>query len=230
MNTFRITQNIGEIVAALPEAGRIFRQYGIDFCCGGNWPLSKAINEQNLNGEEILNRLDAAFYGAQAAKTAGIDFRSVSLTKLTEHIVDTHHVYLKEALPELGELTTRILRVHGGRHEELLKIHKLFHTLKTDLEQHLFKEEEILFPFIREYETNPSVELKTRIAGIIKEMENEHESAGEILKELRTVSGQYSVPADGCSTFTLAFQKLQEIEADLFQHIHLENNILFRRL
>lgn len=230
MNTFSITQNIGEIVAVLPEAGRIFRQYGIDFCCGGNRPLSKAINEQSLNGEEILNRLNSAFIEAQAAKTAEMDFRSVTLTRLTDYIVDTHHAYLIKELPELGELTTRILRVHGGRHEELLKIHKLFHLLKADLEQHLFKEEESLFPLIREYEANPSEELKTMFAVIIKETENEHESAGDILKELRKISGQYSVPADGCSSYVLAYQKLQEIEADLFQHIHLENNILFRRL
>lgn len=230
MNIFNSLQSIGEIVSMMPDASKIFKQYNIDFCCGGDRQLSTAIKEQNLNEAEILSKLDEVYDEAKAVNSTNKDFRTISLTELMNHIENIHHVYMKDVLPEISELTTKILRVHGSKHEELLKVHKLFHTLKTDIEQHLFKEEEILFPLIREYEGNPSAELLERVITVIGDTENEHELAGNILKELRRVTGQYNVPKDGCGTYTLTFRKLQEMEADLFQHIHLENNILFKRI
>jgi len=129
---------------------------------------------------------------------------------------------LRKTLPRLSELTTKILRVHGSNHESLFRVHKLFHSLKAELEQHLIKEEEILFPVIREYDANPSSELLNKISAVMKETEDEHDAAGGILKELRKVTNDYSVPEDGCNTYRRAFDKLEELEADLFRHIHLE--------
>lgn len=99
----------------------------------------------------------------------------------------------------------------------------------VELDQHLIKEEEILFPILKENEGNPSAELLERISKVLKELEDEHEGAGDILKELRKITQDYKVPEDGCSTFGLTYNKIQEVESDLFQHIHLENNILFKR-
>lgn len=154
----------------------------------------------------------------------------MSHSELIDYIVSTHHVFVKRILPELSELTTKILRVHGPSHSDLFKVHKLFHNLKTELEQHLIKEEEILFPMIKEYDEKSSAELLDRINTVMKETEDEHETAGGVLKELRKVTQEYNVPEDGCITYCKTFDKLQELEADLFQHIHLENNILFPRL
>lgn len=112
----------------------------------------------------------------------------------------------------------------------LSKVHKLLHNLKTDLEQHLIKKEEILFPIIKEYDSKPSKELLDRISASVNEIEAEHDAAGNIVKELRRVTDNYKVPEDGCGTYSRTFQKLEELESDLFQHIHLENNILFKQL
>lgn len=229
MSTFNTSQNIGDIVSIMPKAGEVFKKYDIDFCCGGNRPLSEAIRKQNLDEQEILRSLDEA-YGETEKYAGQTDFRKMSPSELVDYIVNTHHVFVKAILPELSELTTKILRVHGTNHGELFKVHKLFNTLKTELEQHLIKEEELLFPMIKAYDKEPSKELLNRIDTLAKETEDEHESAGSVLKELRKVTEGYKVPKDGCSTFHLTYNKLEELEADLFQHIHLENNILFKEI
>ncbi|MFZ5969632.1 MAG: DUF542 domain-containing protein, partial [Bacillota bacterium] len=145
MNTFNTSQSIGEIVSMMPKASEVFKEYNIDFCCGGHRPLSQAISEQKLNSREVLHKLDEAY--EETRKFANqVDFRKMSPGELIDYIVNTHHAFVKRILPELSELTTKILRVHGPNHSDLFKVHKLFHNLKTELEQHLIKEEEILFP------------------------------------------------------------------------------------
>lgn len=230
-NKISVTTSIGEIVSLLPKASELFKQYGIDFCCGGNRPLAEAIKEQNLNEAEIMEKLNRNYEESKTKAEENKDFRNMSYDSLIDHIVDTHHTYMKKELPQISELVTKILRVHGLHHGDvLMRVHKLFHSLKTELEQHLFKEEAILFPLIKEYRENPSGELLNRVMQVMQETEDEHEGAGDILKELRKITGDYTVPADGCTTYRLTFRKLEEMESDLFQHIHLENNILFVRL
>lgn len=229
MDIFKSTQSVGEIVSIMPKASEIFKKYKIDFCCGGDRPLIDVINEQNLSESEILKKLEEAFDEKKIGQNSR-NFRQMSPGELTKYIENTHHVYVKRTLPELSELTTKIMRVHGANHEVLFKVHKLFSILKAELEQHLFKEEEILFPLIEEYDRSPSDETLTKVKKVMNETEDEHEAAGTILKELRKITEDFKVPEDGCSTYCLAFNKLEEFEADLFQHIHLENNILFKNL
>lgn len=221
-------QSIGEIVAMLPEASEVFRRYNIDFCCGGNRPLSAAIEEQKLDRAEVLQKLEEARHDTREL-IKRVDFREMKSGKLIEYIVATHHAYLQKSLPETGELTSKILRAHGANHRELFRVHKLFNSLRTELEQHLIKEEELLFPLINKYQAEPSDELALEIRAVLVETEEEHEGAGDILKELRKLTGDYNVPKDGCRTFEMAYSMLQVLEGDLFRHIHLENNILFRR-
>jgi regulator of cell morphogenesis and NO signaling len=229
MYIFNATQSIGDIVSIMPKASEVFKEYNIDFCCGGNRPLAEAIQKQNLNEQEVLKKLDEA-YEETRKFTNQVDFRKMTLSELINYIVNTHHVFVKRILPELSEFTTKIVRVHGPNHSELFRIHKLFHSLKTELDQHLIKEEEILFPMIKEYDLQPSKELLERIGTAMKETEDEHETAGGVVKELGKATEEYKVPEDGCSTYRMTYEKLQSLEADLFQHIHLENNILFKGL
>jgi regulator of cell morphogenesis and NO signaling len=230
MNIFKSTQSVGEIVAMMPRASEIFKEYHIDFCCGGDHPLKEAIKNQNLNESEILHRLNTTYEEIQKAKGSEIDFRKMSPTELIEHVVTTHHSYLKKALPELSELTSKILRVHGPHHDELFKVHKLFHNIKTDLDEHLIKEEEMLFPMIKEYEKTHSPETLAAIEKTLRETEAEHQAVGDLIKEIRSITSQYRLPEDGCATYQLTYDKMQEMESDLFEHIHLENNILFKQL
>lgn len=228
MKTFNTLQSLGEIVAMLPNASEVFKTYKIDFCCGGNRPLADALKEQQLNEQEVLEKLEEVYRETKKLQVR-VDFREMKSSELIDYIVSTHHGFLRRALPELSELTAKILRVHGENHSELFKVHKLFNNLKTELEQHLIKEEEILFPLLKEYEGNTSAELLHRINKVMKELEDEHEGAGDILKELRQITQDYKAPEDGCSTYGLTYSKIQDVESDLFEHIHLENNILFKR-
>lgn len=229
MSKFSGSQTLGSIVSVMPKASDIFKEYRIDFCCGGNRPLQEAIREKGMDEKEVLGKLEKAYEDMQKTSNEQVDFKMMTPGKLIDYIVNTHHSYLGTELPLISEYVNTILKVHGKNHGDVLfKVHKLFHSLKADLEQHLIKEEQILFPMIKEYDKNPSVEMIGRIAEVIKEIENEHEGAGDILKELREITDNYTAPEDGCRTYSITFQKLEELESDLFQHIHLENNILFK--
>ncbi|WP_335618206.1 hemerythrin domain-containing protein [Clostridium saccharobutylicum] len=152
------------------------------------------------------------------------------LDELVDQIVNVHHAYLYENLPKISELTTKILRVHGEKHPELSRVHKLFHTVKMELEAHLIEEETIQYPAINAYlRSNSEADLDKAI-NIINQLQDEHIGAGNILKELREVTNDYDLPSNACTTYRLTYSKLQEMEADIFKHIHLESNILFPRL
>lgn len=223
-------EKIGEIVTSFPKASNIFKSYQIDFCCGGNRVLSTVIRQQGLNEDEVLGKLNEVCQEAASLKEADMDWAKAASPDLIDFVVNAHHVYLRKELPLLSEFVTKILTVHGPNHGEVLsKLHKLFHTLKMELEQHLIKEEQMIFPLIKEYEQNPSDALRGKISQVIEELESEHTTAGDLLKEMRAVTDQYKLPEDACRTYTLTFLKLEELESDLFQHIHLENNILFPR-
>lgn len=224
-NNFNLNDKIGDIVATFPGASNLFLEYRIDFCCGGNRPLTEAIKEKNLDEDKIVNLLNESYKEFLEKNEEFTDWVKEKPSKLVDYIVNKHHRYLKEELPKLSELTFKILRVHGNGHEELFKVHKLFNTLRTELEGHLVKEEEYLFPAIKKYEIDND---KEKVRVLLNEIEDEHEGAGNIIKELREVTNHYIAPQDGCGTYQLTYRKLRELEEDTFQHIHLENNILFK--
>lgn len=229
MNKFNSNQKIGEIVNAFPKAADIFKEYKIDFCCGGNRQLIEAIKEQKVNETELLDKINSA-YKKYESGSKDKNWVEAGTDEIIEQILNKHHAYLWSELPKISKLSTTILRVHGAHHPELSKIHKLFNTLKMELEDHLTKEETIQYPAIKAYADSKSSEDLKKAVNIINELEDEHTAAGDILKELRKVTGDYTIPDDVCETFELTYTKFQELEADIFQHIHLENNILFPRL
>lgn len=231
MKKFNSQQKIGEIVAEFPKSAELLKGYRIDFCCGGNRLLAEAVREQQLDETEVLGKLNELYekFSADMNKQ-GQDMREATIEALVDRIINKHHAYLWSELPQISKLTTLILRVHGQHHPELAKVHKLFHSLKSELELHLSKEEAMQYPAIKEYlETSSGEDLKAAVQ-IIGELEEEHTGAGSILKELRLATDDYRIPIDVCETFELTYMKLQEMENDIFQHIHLENNILFPRL
>lgn len=233
MNYRDINRSIGDIAAALPKATRIFKEYGIDFCCGGHRPLAAVIKEQGLSLEEIYARLDQAVSEPENnTEATDLPFDQMSSPVLSAYIEDTHHSYLRKALPEASELLNTVLRVHGSKHRELFEMYQLFGRLKTDLEQHLLKEENLLFPLLGNSsevcscsrDTDSSSETKSLTDEIICE----HEAAGEILRKLRSISNNYTLPDGACATYQKTYSLLEALEQDLHQHIHLENNILLK--
>lgn len=227
INKFKTQDAIGQIVAAFPGSSEIFYKYNIDFCCGGDRPLSLAISSKGLNEKTIIEELNTKYQGFEENNEKFKDWAKESPSKLIEYVVNNHHAFLNVEMPKISKLVLKILGVHGKNHEELFKVHRLFNNLRTELEAHLVKEEEYLFPLIIQYENGKDEKVRTAALKLIDELEQEHTGAGDIIKELREITDHYNIPKDGCGTFELTYKKLLEFEVDLFQHIHLENNILF---
>lgn len=227
---FTLSSKTGDIVAHFPMAGQILKKYKIDFCCGGDLPIGEAIGDGQFDKTTILDEINGLYSATRNALNEEVNWVDKDYEDIINHIVNVHHAYLNEALPELSQLITKIYRVHGKSHSELAEVHALFHILKTNLEGHSIQEEEIVFPKIKDFEQNRSPDNLKKVIETLTELEEEHDAAGELLKQLRKVTGDYKLPNDACGTYQATFAKLQELESDLFDHIHLENNILFPRL
>ncbi len=231
---FRQDDTVGNIVTEFPGAADILKNNKIDFCCGGDRKLNDAVKEDlgdSSKTEIILNKINANYSEKNDYYQEIEDPKNLSQSQLIEFIVDKHHGFLQQTLPQLSDLTAKILRAHRENHGEVLKkVHRLFNTLKMELEEHLIKEEEEIFPLIKEYSQTEAQAKKRETLNGILELETEHDTAGDILKELREITADYQLPEDACNSFKLTYSLLEDLEADLFQHIHLENNILFARL
>lgn len=221
---------VAQTVAANHRAANVFKKYGIDFCCGGKKPLGAVCAEKGIDADAIRRELEAL---PQSDTLPSQDYRRWDAGFLVDYIINTHHRYLRAELPLLHEFTAKIARVHGERHPELREVFVVFGALQADLEEHLEKEERVLFPYIvrlaetgagnREVSLPPFRTAKNPIGA----MEHEHELVGELLRRLRVLTTDFQVPADACNTYRVTFAKLRELEADLHEHIFLENNVLF---
>lgn len=225
---------VGQIAAHLPFAPRIFERFGIDYCCGGNQTLAAACQQTDTSLERVLAALNEAESWQQLAGSPP-DWQQESLTSLQQFIVNTHHVFTQQELTRLEKLLVKVCHAHGGRHPELLRLQTVFLQLKHELTPHLLKEEQVLFPYVARLEEAAQAGQPAPQAffGTVKHpvgmMMTEHDAAGELLKELRHIAIDYAVPDDACPSFRALYQALSEFEADLHQHIHLENNIHFPR-
>jgi regulator of cell morphogenesis and NO signaling len=215
---------IGEIVAEDFRAAEIFKNAGIDFCCGGKMGLEQACAEKNINLEQFISKLNE-LQNEPADRSQ--NFKDWDLAFLCDYIVNTHHQYVLKTLPQLVAYTQKIASVHGNNHAELIEIGELFGKINMELVQHLRNEEEVLFPAIKEVLKTNSTEAKTIIVSEISRMNGEHEFAGGAMDKINEITNGYTVPSDGCNTYMVTFKLLKQFEDDLHIHVHLENNILF---
>ena len=230
---FNKDERIGKVVIDFPKSTEIFMKYNIDFCCGGNRSVDIAIKEDNPGASigKILDEVNESYDNFLGESYDKIDWEDKSMTELLEFVENTHHSFLKKTLPVTEELLLKIFKVHYSHDKELLiEMYKLFSLLKADISIHLIKEEEELFPWIKEYEKTQDKETLKRVLKIMGDTEDEHDAAGDILKSLRKLTNNYTLPEFGCRTFKMVYDRLEEIESDLFHHIHLENNVLFYKL
>jgi regulator of cell morphogenesis and NO signaling len=224
---------IRDIAANSLAAVRIFEKFGIDYCCGGKRPLADVCIEKGYDTDAIQAELDAAM---SAASDAERDWSVAALRELIQHIVSTHHEYLRRELPAIETRLEKVFRVYNQRYgPTLIGLPEVFAGLKAELEAHLLKEERILFPTIAAYEAAvtsaqplPRKPFGT-VANPINMMEHEHQSAGRALARIREITHEFEIPEHACVTYRALMSGLDELERDLHLHIHLENNILFPR-
>jgi len=230
MNTFQVKDQVGEIMTRCPSLSKVFDETGIDYCCGGKQTLEAACEEKGIDSQAMLAMLEET--SAIPTSKSVIDTANMSLTEQVDHIEQTHHAYLRDEFPRIDQLTKKVESVHGEKEPRLFQVRETFHELVTELLIHMMKEERVLFPMIRELETEDDGQLIHcgSISIPIRQMESEHRQAGSNLEKLRLLTDNYTPPDWACITYQEMLSALAHLEHDLHLHIHKENNILFPRV
>ncbi len=225
-----------EIVAGCPPARPVLDKLRLDYCCGGAQTLESAASEAGVDAGKVLEELRRAAASGGAPAGGSADWSRATLSDLVAHILEKHHAYMREILPRIGLALPKVLKAHGARHGAVIDpLHREFEGLCLELEAHLEKEERVLFPYIEALGAAAAGRAGMAphhcgtVRNPIRQMEHEHTEAGQALAEMRRLTSDYALPADACPTFAGLYQDLQAMEADLHEHIHLENNILFPR-
>ena len=224
------TQNtLAEIVKTDFRTARIFENYKLDFCCNGNRALGDACREKDLNADKVLSEVTMICEDNKA----NTEFTEWKIDELVHHILNTHHLYVKQMLPTILAHALKVSEVHGANHPEVIEIARIFEMIHDELSSHLMKEEKMLFPAILQFaeleKTGTAMDVSPfgSIQNPINVMEREHTEAGDGFYRIRELSSDYNPPEDACTTFRILYRELNEFEQDLHTHIHLENNILF---
>ena len=219
---------VKDIVNELPKTSDVFKRNRIDFCCGGNIPLSQAAAQNGLNMDSLIEELKVVYEKSGSAETNLEVWTNSDSNTIIDHVITQYHRTTEEELAMLSPYVTKVSRVHGDHHPELLKVYELFYEFKKEMIEHMAKEEAEVFPLIRQLADNTVANREDAIAMII-ELEKEHDHAGEILREIRAVTSDFTLPLDACGTYRLVYKRLEDLEGLTFMHVHLENNILFPR-
>jgi len=214
-------RTVGELVAERPGRSRVFQAFGIDFCCQGGTTLAEACRRRSVPLETVVEQLEA-----EAGQPSDIGENPANLppAELADYIVARHHAFLRAELPRLQAMAQRVAKVHGGHTPSLVRVYEVFNALYLELDGHMMKEEQILFPAIKAMAGGGGA---MPLDGPIACMLREHEDAGADLARLRELTHDYNPPADACNTYRALFAGLAELEEDLHRHIHLENHVLF---
>jgi regulator of cell morphogenesis and NO signaling len=221
---------LAEIVTRNFRAAAVFEKYNLDFCCRGDRQIDTACNDLGLDTKEIISELYSI---TNDRIPEGFNPDKWQLDFLIDYIMNTHHQYVRTMIPVISAHADKVALVHGKNHPETKEIARIWSIVYKDLRQHMMKEEEILFPFVKRL-----VNLKQNgskyeapyfksVQNPITAMEAEHQSAGDELYSIRIMTNNYTLPADACNTYQVLYKELKDFEEDLHKHIHLENNLLF---
>jgi regulator of cell morphogenesis and NO signaling len=218
--------HVAALVLEQPGRARVFERFEIDYCCGGKVPLRAACAERGLDLELVLGALrEAPAVGVEDA-----DWAAASVTDLCAHIVGHHHAYLREELPPLRLLVGKVARAHEGAHPELAEVETTFAAVANELEEHMEKEEQILFPACVALEDGDRSGFAFgSVQNPIRVMLDDHDEVAAGLARLRRLTNDYEQPGDACNSYRAMLDRLHTLEVDLHRHVHEENNILFPR-
>jgi len=228
MTTIEVDKTIGQLVTERPSRSRVFEKLGIDYCCGGKKTIAEVCEKKQMDPAMLLEVLDAE---AAATPEGGPNVAEMSLSDLADHIEATHHAYLRAESPRLTKMAQRVAKVHGEMDDRLQALSETFDAFVAEVDSHMAKEEDVLFPAIRLIdgaERMPSLPFG-RVANPIHCMEAEHDEAGAALERMRTLTDGFTPPDWACNTYRALLDGLHELELDMHQHVHKENNVLFPR-
>lgn len=221
---------IGSIVSRYYQTASVFESFHLDFCCGGKRTIEEACAKKQLDTIPVLAALRKVI--DQPSQTGQMPFHEMSAQELISYIITHHHYYIKEQGPVILGHLEKVAMKHGDRFPYMKETALLFDALLSELLAHMQKEEKVLFPMIRkmavlEESHMDTTELADVITHPIAVMEAEHDAAGDYLHRIHALTNGFTIPADACTTFRICLQELQTFESKMFEHVHLENNLLF---
>ena len=231
MNSTR-EKKIKDIVIDNFHTADLFEKFGIDFCCNGNRPLREALEEKQITDVKFLEELNKVNLSIQQNNQRHAEW---DLNFLAQYIVNNHHTYVKNAIPDINAHLQKVYNVHGEKYSYIAEVQNIFTLVAEEMMSHMMKEERILFPLIKYLTETQKFNEKPKTGGFgtiknpIRQMEAEHVSAGNAMDTIRKLTNNYVLPEDACTTFQITYKELDEFEKDLHKHVHLENNILFPR-
>lgn len=220
MSTALLNETLGSLATRIPGATRILREQRLDFCCGGAHSLQQACEQRGVDAALVAEQL----LHLQQQPGADTDWSQTPSPELIDHLLERYHARHREQLPELIRLANRVEHVHVRSADCPHGLAALLDEIYGELEQHMCKEERILFPML-----NQGVAASALRHGPIAMMRHEHDQHGEALEQLAELTHHIQAPPGACNTWRALYRGLQEFRDDLMQHIHLENNILFMR-
>ena len=223
---------VKDVVIENFHAAELFEKLGIDFCCNGNRSLQEALVGNQISELKFLEELNKV---NQCISSENQRYAEWELNFLSQYIVNNHHTYVKNAIPEITAHLDKINNAHGNKYSYLAEVQQTFALVGEEMTRHMMKEEKILFPLIKYLTESQKFNEKPKTGGFgtiknpIRQMEAEHVSAGGAMEKIRALTSNYFLPDDACTTFKVTYKELDEFEIDLHKHVHLENNILFPR-
>lgn len=209
-------QTLGHVAAEHPASTLVFLRHRLDFCCGGGQRLGDACRHVGLDPAAVIQEIEA-----EGATRSPERWDTKPLPELIDFIVSEYHEGLREDLPALVEAARRVERVHGKKASCPQGLATLLTQLADELSQHMAKEEQVLFPAIQGGRRGAPVHMPIRM------MMQEHDDHGENLRRMRELATGYVPPPEACATWRALYAGLEKLEAELMEHIHLENNVLF---
>ena len=218
---------VNDVIKIYPEAVELFNDFHIDYCCGGKDELEEALQKLGMESKSFIEVLNKKVVNKPHQSNKGQVLAVERLTKMNvpdriDYIIDTHHSKERTLLSEIDELVNKVLLVHYEHHQaQLVPLHGLFSDLRKELQEHFAKEEALIFPYMKKSFAGE------KNAGYVKELEDEHEGAGNLIKEITACTHDFTPPKDGCASYRLVFQKLEELVKDVYIHIFTENSLLF---
>ncbi len=230
MSTIDKAATVGQLMVEQPGRSSVFERWGLDYCCGGRKPLNQACLEKGISLEAVVADLEGVTSTSSAFPEP--DWNEVPLSVLADHIVNTHHAYVRWSMPRLSAIIEKVCNAHGQRFDHLYEVREIFAVLRAEFEAHIAKEEMVLFPLIKQLEEMRELGVTSHIPSVrypIAAMESEHETTGSALEDIRRLTANFTRPSGACNTYLAMLDGLNALETDTHRHVHKENNILFVR-
>jgi len=220
-------RTLASIVEENPAAARAFERFDLDYCCNGDRPVAAVCDAEAVD----LADLESALAEVQAPDPDRSPPADASLSELADHVEATHHEYLRDELPELGELVSTVARVHGDGHPELADVEAVYEELAAEMRDHIDEEETELFPLVRTIDRGESLGRaeERHLREAVEAFEADHEATADSLDRIVELTDGYDVPEDACPSYRSMLRRLERLERDTHLHVHAENNLLFPR-